>query len=267
MSNAGFVVTGDGVVVYDALATPALGEAMIAAIRKVTNKPIRQVVVGHYHADHIYGLQALKKTGALIVAHQNGRAYLNSDIAQQRMAQRRAELFPWVDDDTVLVPADRWLDFGDGKPKHFALGGLHFRIIDSSGAHSPEDIMLFVEEDKVLFAGDLYFTGRIPFVGNADSKVWLQAMDRMLDVQPKTVIPGHGLASTNTQQDMTLTRTYLLYLREKMGAAVREMQDFEDAYKQTDWSAFERYPSFEQANRLTAFGTYILMEQESLQKP
>ena len=59
MSNAGFVVTNDGVVVFDALGTPALGRAMIAAIAKVTPKPIRRVVVSHYHADHIYGLQAL----------------------------------------------------------------------------------------------------------------------------------------------------------------------------------------------------------------
>src|SRR4029453_1527978 len=55
MSNAGFVVTNDGVVVFDALGTPALGRAMVAAIAKVTPQPIRRVVVSHYHADHIYG--------------------------------------------------------------------------------------------------------------------------------------------------------------------------------------------------------------------
>src|SRR5690554_3254245 len=54
MSNAGFVVTEDGVVAFDALGTPALGEAMLAAIAKITDQPVKRVIVSHYHADHIY---------------------------------------------------------------------------------------------------------------------------------------------------------------------------------------------------------------------
>ncbi len=265
MSNAGFVVTSDRVVVYDALGSPALGQAMIDAIGRITSKPIRQVIVGHYHADHFYGLQAFRRIGARILAHANGKLYLQSDLAQQRLAQRRGELFPWVDDDTALVAADQWLVFDRSGEIVFRLGGTTFKIIDSSGAHSPEDLMLFVEQERVLFAGDLYFSGRIPFVGNADSKAWLAAMERMLDAHPHTVVPGHGAASTNTLADMQLTRRYLQYLRQTMGAAVQQMTGFEEAYRQTDWSAFAAYPAFEQANRLNAFGTYILMEQESLQ--
>lgn len=266
MSNAGFVVTNDGVVVYDALATPVLGQAMINAIRTITKQPIRKVIIGHYHADHIYGLQAFKKIGAELIGHENGREYLSSDIARQRLEQRKAELFPWVDDKTVVVAADKWLSFKDKKSIAFSLGGMRFQIIDSSGAHSSEDILLFVENDKVLFAGDIYFSGRIPFVGNADSRVWLQTLDRLLDVKPLVVIPGHGSASRKTVEDMQLTKIYLLYLREKMGAAVQELQGFEEAYQQTDWSQFENLPAFEQANRLNAFGTYILMENEALKK-
>lgn len=265
MSNAGFVVTRDGVVVYDALATPALGAAMLRAIRKVTAAPIKYVIVGHYHADHIYGLQALRGKGVTIAAHANGRAYLASDAAQERLAQRRAELAPWVDEKTELVPATQWLDFADGQPWRFALGGLHFRVIDSSGAHSPEDVLLFVEEDKALFAGDLFFSGRLPFVGNADSKRWLQALDRMLDVQPAVVVPGHGPASRTPRDDMLLTQRYLRYLREQMGNAVQELLSFEEAYARTDWSPFKDYPAFTQANRLNAYGTYLLMEKESLE--
>ncbi len=264
MSNAGFVVTADGVVVYDALATPVLGEAMLAAIRKITPLPVKIVVAGHFHADHVYGLQAFKKAGAQILGHVNGKAYQASDAAHARLAQRRADLGPWVNQDTVLTGADRWLSFEDGKPYRFTLGGLHFRIIDSSGAHSQEDLLLLVEEDRVLFAGDLFFSGRIPFVGNADSKAWLTALERMLDARALVVVPGHGPASNEPLKDMELTRSYLRYLREKMGAAVQDMVGFEDAYRQTDWSAFLPYPAFEQANRLNAYGTYILMEQESL---
>jgi glyoxylase-like metal-dependent hydrolase (beta-lactamase superfamily II) len=266
MSNAGFVVTADGVVVFDTLGTPVLGAAMITAIRAVTTQPINLVIVSHYHADHIYGLQAFKALGAQIWAHQGGRAYLQSDVAVTRLAERRTSLFPWVDEHTHLVPADRWLDFAAGKIMRFERGGIKFQIIDVAGAHSPEDIMLFVENDSVLFAGDLYFTGRIPYVGNADSRVWLTALDHMLEVQPRIVIPGHGAMSTDPAKDLHLTRDYLLYLRKSMGAAVADMTPFDEAYGKVDWSAFARYPAFAQANRLNAYGTYILMEQESLEK-
>ncbi|XLZ70835.1 MBL fold metallo-hydrolase [Massilia sp. SR12] len=265
MSNAGFVVTREGVVVYDALATPALGQAMLRAIRKVTAAPVKMVIVGHYHADHIYGLQALRRPGVVIAAHRNGREYLASDAARERLAQRRAELAPWVDARTELVAATRWLDFNDGQPWQFELGGLHFRVIDSSGAHSPEDLLLLVEEDKVLFAGDLFFSGRLPYVGNANSKRWLQALERMLDAQPSIVIPGHGPASRQPREDMLLTQRYLRHLREQMGNAVQELLPFDEAYARTDWSAFKDYPAFSQANRLNAYGTYLLMEQESLE--
>ena len=261
MSNAGFVVTNDGVVVFDALGTPALGRAMVAAIAKITPKPIRRVIVSHYHADHIYGLQALKAAGAEVWAHRKAQAYLVSPQAAERLAQRRNDLFPWVDDDTVVVPPDLWLD-GD---TDFRMGGITFRIIYSNGAHSPEDVMMYVVEDKLLFAGDLIFAGRVPFVGNADSAGWLTAMDLMIGLSPAVVIPGHGPASRDVARDMKLTREYLAYLRKAMGDAARDLTPFDDAYAQTDWSAFRGLPAFEQANRINAYGTYLLMEQELLQ--
>jgi glyoxylase-like metal-dependent hydrolase (beta-lactamase superfamily II) len=264
MSNAGFAVTSDGVVVFDALGTPPLGKAMVEAIKTVTDQPLRRVILSHYHADHVYGLQALKQQGVEIWAHQNGQDYPGSDEARERLAQRKADLAPWVDNETHVVSADRWLDFSDGNAIPFTMGDMHFRIIDASGAHSPEDIMLYVEDDRVLFSGDLFFTGRIPFVGTADSKSWLTTLDSMLEVHPRIVVPGHGRASTTPETDMQLTRDYLLYLRHEMGAAVEEMATFEEAYEQTDWSRFASYPAFEDANRINAYGTYLLMERESL---
>lgn len=261
MSNSGFVVTGDGVVVFDALGTPALGRAMIAAIAKVTPKPVRRVVVSHYHADHIYGLQAFKAAGGEIWAHRKAQAYLTSPQAAERLAQRRNDLFPWVDNDTVVVPPDRWLD-GD---TDFRMGGLTFRIIYSHGAHSPEDVMMYVVEDRLLYSGDLIFAGRVPFVGNADSAGWLLAMDAMIALSPAVVIPGHGPASRDVARDLALTRDYLAYLRKTMGEAARELEPFEEAYARTDWSRFRGLPAFEQANRINAYGTYLLMEQELLQ--
>jgi glyoxylase-like metal-dependent hydrolase (beta-lactamase superfamily II) len=260
MSNAGFVVTDEGVVVFDALGTPALGEGMLAAIRNVTRKPIRRVIVSHYHADHVYGLQALKSAGAEIWAHRRAEQYFNSGLAAERLEQRKRDLFPWVDDNTRVVAPDVWLE-GD---TDFRLGGVTFRILYSGGAHSPEDLLMFVVEERVLFAGDLLFAGRVPFVGNADSRGWLRAMEAIIPLKPSVVIPGHGPASRDVERDLVLTRDYLAYLRRAMGRAVADLESFDDAYAKTDWSQFRALPAFEPANRINAYGTYLLMEQEAL---
>lgn len=262
MSNAGFVVTDAGVVVFDALGTPALGEAMLDAIRRVTPQPVKRVIVSHYHADHVYGLQAFKAAGAEVWAHRRASAYPGSQEAGARLAQRREALAPWVDARTVIVPADRWLD-GD---EAFTLGGVAFEIIAAGPGHTPEDLMLFVRGDDVLFAGDLFFSGRLPFVGNADSKGWLAALDRMLALKPEVVVPGHGAASRSPEKDLLLTRDYLQFLRSRMGAAVQNLDSFDEAYAATDWSRFKDLPAFGEANRINAYGTYLLMEQEALRK-
>ncbi len=265
-SNAAFVVTNDGVVVFDALGTPALGAALKQSIASVTNQPVRRVIVSHFHADHFYGLQSLVGPGVEVWAHARGRGTLGSELTQSRLEQRRRDLAPHVDASTRLVAADRWIEFRDGPDFIFTLGGVRFRLIDVAGAHSDEDVMLFVENDRVLLAGDLYFSGRLPFVGNANSKRWLAAMDLIAPLQPRAVIPGHGAASTNPAPDIALTREYLQYLRETMGRAVQDLRSFDEAYAQTDWSRFAKLPAFDAANRINAYGTYLRMEQEALGK-
>ena len=260
MSNAGFVVTREGVVVFDALGTPALARMLIGEIRKVTRQPIRRVIVSHYHADHYYGLQAFKDAGAEIWAHVRGRAVLTSDAAQARLQQRQALLSPWVDASFRIVPADLWLE-GD---TDFKLGGVHFSVRQVGPAHSAEDIALFVRGDGVLFAGDLVFQGRVPFVGEADSKLWLAALDTLLALKPRVLVPGHGAVSRDPAADLILTRDYLKYLRTTMGQAVADFASFDEAYARADWRAYRHLPAFEAANRPNAYNTYILMERESL---
>jgi len=261
MSNAGFVITDDQVVIFDTLGTPALAEGMIQAIHDLTDKPIKLVVVSHYHADHIYGLQAFKALGADVWAHKRSAIYLASDVAKKRLAQRQEELFPWVNEDTHLVPPDRTLE-GD---QAFERGGVRFRLIDAHGSHAPDDMMMLIENDGVLFSGDLFFDGRVPFVGDANTRHWLKALDSMLDSHPKVVVPGHGHASKTPQNGITLTRDYLIDLRQKMGDAVAELTDFDTAYDAADWSRWAALPAFKAANRLNAYNVYIQMEQEALQ--
>ncbi len=265
-SNAAFVVTRDGVVVFDALGSPELGAAMKRAIGSVTAQPIRLVIVSHFHADHFYGLQELIGPDVEIWASAKGRETFSAPGAQERLEQRRRDLWPYVDEKTRLVPATRWIDFAAGKEFAFERGGISFRMIDVGGAHSPEDLMLWVADDRVLIAGDLYFSGRIPFVGNADTRVWLAALDVIAPLKPAMVIPGHGSASRDPGPDIALTREYLLFLREQMGNAVRDLTPFDEAYAAVDWSRYEKVPAFAAANRINAYGTYLRLEQEALRK-
>ncbi len=259
ISNAGFFVTDEGVVVVDALGSPALAQELLREIHRVTPQALRYVIVTHYHADHIYGLQTLAQAGAKVIGHASAREYLNSDTAQRRLEASRKDLAPWIDANTRLVPADQWLDTQETR---FRLGSMDFVVDHVGPAHTPEDVVVFVPQLGVLFAGDLFFQGRIPFVGQADSRLWIQALNRLMKYQPKIVIPGHGPASTNPMADMTMTRDYLLYLRKTMGEAAKNMEPFEEVYAKTDWSRFESIPLFRVANRMNAYNTYLLMEQQ-----
>lgn len=255
-SNAGFVVTPEGVVVFDALGTPVLGKELINAIRKVTQAPIRRVIVSHYHADHFFGLPPLKEAGAEIWAHPAAQRYLASPAAQARLAERRKSLAPWVDDKMRLIAADRWID----TETSFKLGGLTFRVFPLGPAHTPEDLAMVVEEENVLFVGDLMFGGRLPFVGEADSRAWIAAIDHIVKFAPKVLVGGHGNVSRDAAADLRLTREYLVFLREKMGAAADALDEFDEAYKRTDWSRFSHLPAFHETNRRNAFNTYIRMQ-------
>lgn len=260
MSNAGFVVTRDGVVVFDALGTPPLAERLLGEIRKITRQPVRRVIVSHYHADHFYGLQAFKAQGAEIWAHRAAKGQTRTEEAALRLAQRREALFPWVDENTQLLEADVFVE-GD---LDFELGGVKFALRHVGPAHATEDLALLVKNDGVLYAGDLVFRGRIPFVGDADSASWIAAMDKLIALKPRVLVPGHGGASRQPAADLVFTRDYLKYLRQEMGRAAREMVPFDEAYERTDWSKYRFMPAFNEANRLNAYNQYLRMESESM---
>lgn len=260
MSNAGFVITRDGVVVFDTLGTPPLAEKMLGLIRKITAQPIKIVIISHYHADHYYGAQVFKAQGAEIWAHRNAEGQTRTENATLRFEQRKEVLFPWVNENTKLVEADKFLEGDTG----FELGGVHFTIRHVGPAHSDEDLAMLVKEDRVLFAGDLVFKGRVPFVGEADSKAWLNSLGKLIALKPRVMVPGHGAASTTPMKDLTLTRDYLIFLRSEMGKAVDDLIPFDEAYARTDWSKYKNLPAFEEANRPNAYNTFLLMEQEKL---
>jgi glyoxylase-like metal-dependent hydrolase (beta-lactamase superfamily II) len=245
-------------VVVDALGSPALAKKLIAEIKKLTSQKVVAVIVTHYHEDHVYGLQEFKRVGAKIYAQGEGRNYISSETARQRLIASRTDFAPWVNASTHLISADLWID----QSFTLTVGGVEFKIRRVGPAHAPEDLIIYVPSEKVLFAGDLVFRGRIPFVGNADSKGWLQALNEIESLNPSIVIPGHGAHSINPIQDIGFTREYLRYLRQSMAKSAIDMDPFEEAYQQADWSEYEGMPLFRAANRMNAYNVYLSIQAE-----
>jgi len=260
ISNAGFVVTDAGIVVFDSLGTPSLAQRLVEKIREISDKPIVKVIASHYHADHIYGLQVFKELGAEIYAPAGAEAYLASEAAKERLEERRFSLDPWVNDDTRLIVPDHIL----ANEMKFRLGGVEFTISVVGAAHSTGDLTLLVEPDRVLFSGDIIFEGRLAFLGDANTKHWLETLEHMETSQLVALIPGHGPAAREPTKAIAQTRRYLAFLRENMAAAVDDLTSFDEAYRRIDWSEFAHLPAFVQANRRNAYQVYLSIEAEAV---
>lgn len=260
ISNAGFIVTGEGVVVFDALGTPSLAWTLRQKIKEVTDKPVVKVIVSHYHADHIYGLQVFKEEGAEIIAPAGALEYIDSPAAAERLEERQFSLEPWVNEQTYIVKPDRIID----KKTTLTVGGVNFQLDYLGAAHSDGDLSLYVVEDQVLFSGDIIFEGRIPYVGDADTKRWLESIKMMESANLKVLIPGHGSVAEDPVNTLALTRDYLTFLRKIMTEAVEDLTEFDEAYEGADWSAFEKITAFDLANRVNAYAVFLSIEKESL---
>lgn len=260
MSNAGVVVTEQGVVVFDALGTPSLAFKLLTLIREITDKPVIKVVVSHYHADHIYGLQVFKEHGAEIIAPQGAKIYLESPAAEGRLKQRRETLFPFVDENTYIVKPDRYIS----KDTQIDLGSIKLSLLVLGSTHSQGDLMMRVEPDGVLYSGDLIFEGRLPFVAGSSPELWLQRLSTFETSTVKHVVPGHGPAPGTVEGAVTFTKTYLELLHNSMGEAVENLMSFEEAYDLVDWSAYKDDPAF-MANRTNAYFVYLRLEAQSMQ--
>jgi len=261
ISNSAAVITDEGIVIVDALGSPSLAQLMLEKIRAISDKPVVKVIVTHYHADHVYGLQLYRELGAKILAPAGYHEYLEAPIAEERLEERRLSLDPWVNDDTRLVPPDEIID----ADQEFTLGGVSMKIIYFGAAHSDGDMALLVKNDKVLISGDLIFEGRIPFTGGSDTRHWMETLAGLDRSNLTTLVPGHGPAVENPAETVSLTLRYLTRLREVMAPAVDDMESFAEAFEAADWSEFEHLPAFEAAHRINAYGVYLSLEREVME--
>ncbi len=261
ISNSVAIIGDESIVIVDALSSPSLAEKMVSLVREVSDLPITKVIVTHYHADHIYGLRLYQEMGAEIIAPSGYREYFDSQVAKDRLAERRQSLAPWVNEDTRLVAADRVIE----ADTELQVGNLDLALTHLGAAHSDADLMVLVKNDNVLISGDLIFEGRVPFTGSADTGHWLAMLERLEGMELTALIPGHGPAARNPDQTIALTLRYLRQVREVMAAAVEDFVPFAEAYEAADWSEFEELPAFDATHRRNAFGVYLSLEREMME--
>jgi glyoxylase-like metal-dependent hydrolase (beta-lactamase superfamily II) len=127
---------------------------------------------------------------------------------------------------------------------------------------------MMVEPDGVLFAGDIVQNSRIPFMNSDDvnTSQWLKALDEVLQLDPKFIVPGHGKPSTAAKESIAFTRDYITYVRAAMRNAVENWTDFDTAYDQTDWTKYKSLPAFDNNNRGNSYRIYLELESSQFRK-
>ena len=188
--NTGVVIGDDSVMVIDTQATPVMAQDVIAKIREVTDKPIKHVVMTHYHAVRVLGASAYKPQNIIAskdtydMLVERGQQDFDSEVG------RFPRLFKGLD----TVPGLTWPNIVFEKEITFWLGSLEVKIMQIGRGHTKGDTIVWLPKDKVLFSGDLVEYGATPYTGDAYHKDWPTTLENMLAMGPEKLVPGRGEA-------------------------------------------------------------------------
>jgi cyclase len=240
INNTGFVVGEDRVVVVDATSTEARTRAFLDAIRSVTDKPISTLINTHHHGDHTHGNYLF--VGATIVAHRKCREVMMAAGG--------------ISDYSVAFPDVEWGDLQFAPPSLTFVGSLELyagnRSLTLSDlgyvAHTEGDVIMWVADAKVLFAGDLVFHGGTPFSLFGSVSGTITAMDHLASFEADVLVPGHGPVATGAAIAAALDdqRQYLGFVQERAtegiaaGRTPLEQAQATDLGRFAEWTDSER---------------------------
>ena len=185
VSNAGMIVGDEGVMVIDTLTAPMHAKNFIAAIRKVTDKPFRHVINTHHHGDHVNGNQYFMP--AEIVAHPYCRDEVLKMVPGPALWPRREGWADGTEPRRIVPPVTT---FESRMTYHY--GRTVVELIFMGPAHTYGDIVAYLPQYRILFAGDIAFYYVAPFAQNAHVTRWLETIDRIMQMDVETIVPGHG---------------------------------------------------------------------------
>jgi glyoxylase-like metal-dependent hydrolase (beta-lactamase superfamily II) len=198
--NSGVIIGENYIMVSDATATPAMARDLIAQIRKVSDKPIKYVLLTHYHAVRVLGASAYVAEGATEVIASRGTYELIVERGAQDM-QSEMERFPRLFRGADSVPGLTWptMVIGDGKPGQqgsleIDLGGVKVQIWHPGAGHTRGDTIAWVEAEKVLFSGDLVEYEAGVYTGDAQLEEWPATLEALRDLKAEYIVPGRGEA-------------------------------------------------------------------------
>jgi glyoxylase-like metal-dependent hydrolase (beta-lactamase superfamily II) len=223
-NNLSFVITGEGVLVVNAGHNYLLAKALHDEIRKITDKPVKYVVLENGQGHAMLGSNYWKEQGVPVIAHVDAaheieeQSFGSLEVMQARAKEKAAG--------TEVVMPD--ITFED---KHvIELGGERIELLNLGPAHSPGDIIVWLPAHKLVISGDMAFHERmLPLFEHTDSAGWIETWDSFEALGAEVVIPGHG-GPTDMPTVRKYTRDYLVYLREKVAEVIDSGGGLQEAY-------------------------------------
>lgn len=245
--NTGVIVGDDCVMVIDAQATPVMAKRIVAKIRTVTKKPIRYVLLSHYHAVRVLGATGFDADEIITSAPTR-------DLIAERGMQdfkSEADRFPRLFDAIETVPGLTWPTMTFQNEMTLWLGKREVRIIQIGRGHTKGDTIVWMPKEKVLFAGDLVEAHAALYCGDAYLNDWPGTLKKLRALKPRKLVPGRGAAATTPKQcvdAMDATEGFVKDLMRNARYGVDRgwdlKQTFDRAYKSMtrkygDWAIYE----------------------------
>jgi glyoxylase-like metal-dependent hydrolase (beta-lactamase superfamily II) len=190
--NTGVIIGDDAVMVIDTQATPVMAADVIRHIRQVTDKPIKYVLMSHYHAVRVLGASAYSPQQ--IIASQD-----TYDLIVERGAQdmkSEIERFPRLFQAVETIPGLTWPTMTFKGEMTVWLGQLEVKLVQLGRGHTKGDTVAWLPQQKILFSGDLVEFDATPYAGDAYFKDWPTTLDRLSALKPAALVPGRGAALT-----------------------------------------------------------------------
>lgn len=221
--NSGVIVGDDGVMVVDAQATPSMAREVIRRIRRVTSKPIRYVVLSHYHAVRVLGASAYR--AEQVIASQRTLGLIR-ERGKQDMASEIGR-FPRLFRGAGSIPGLTWPTLVFKDEMTLMMGKLEVRILHLGPGHTGGDSVVWVPSQRVLFSGDLVEYQAGIYTGDAHLQAWPATLDKLRALKPRALVPGRGPALTAPaacDKAIRYTRDFIrgLYACARRSAAARK---------------------------------------------
>lgn len=233
--NSGVVIGDDGVLIVDTTATPAMAQDLIARIRTITDKPIKYVVLSHYHAVRVLGASAYFAEGAQQIIASRGTYEM---IVERGEADMKSEIdrFPRLFAGVETVPGLTWPTLVFDKEITLFLGQLEVRIAHLGSGHTKGDTVVWLPQQKVLFSGDLVEYDAACYCGDAQLAEWPATLDALQALNPEKLVPGRGPALTTpdeVKKGIAYTKDFVTTLFRSGQEAVAEKLDLKAAMAHT----------------------------------